>query len=170
MDVGLLGGVLIGAASSLLLVTHGRIAGINGILGSALSAGRRGRACRLAFLGGLALTGLVAAVAAPRAVASPAAEIDVQATLAKKLDVTTRPYLILGACNPELAHRALQIDPGIGTLLPCNVVVVEDEEGKVSVAAIDPVAMFAVVENPALTPIVEDVRARLQRALAGLDH
>ena len=95
-------------------------------------------------------------------------EIDVQATLAKKLDVTTRPYLILGACNPGLAHRALQIDPAIGTLLPCNVVVAEDEEGRVSVAAIDPVAMFAVVDNPALTPIVDDVRARLQRALAAL--
>ncbi len=95
-------------------------------------------------------------------------EIDVQATLAKKLDVTTRPYLILGACNPGLAHRALQIDPGIGTLLPCNVVVAEDETGRVSVAAIDPVAMFAVVDNPALAPIVDDVRARLQRALAAL--
>lgn len=95
-------------------------------------------------------------------------EIDVQATLAKKLEVTTRPYLILGACNPGLAHRALQIDPAIGTLLPCNVVVAEDEQGRVSVAAIDPVAMFAVVENPALTPIVDDVRARLQRALAAL--
>ncbi len=95
-------------------------------------------------------------------------EIDVQATMAKKLDVTTQPYLILGACNPELAHRALRIDPGIGTLLPCNVVVAEDEEGRVFVAAIDPVAMFAVVENPALAPIVDDVRARLQRALAAL--
>lgn len=113
------------------------------------------------------------AVAAARAALSTEGfgvltEIDVQATLAKKLEVVTRPYLILGACNPSLAHRALQVDPGIGTLLPCNVVVAEDEQGRVSVAAIDPVAMFAVVDNPALTPIVDDVRARLQRALAAL--
>jgi len=113
------------------------------------------------------------AVAAARAALSTEGfgvltEIDVQATLAKKLDVTTRPYLILGACNPALAHRALQVDPGIGTLLPCNVVVAEDEQGGVSVAAIDPVAMFGVVANPALTPIVDDVRARLLRALAAL--
>lgn len=95
-------------------------------------------------------------------------EIDVQATLAKKLDVATRPYVILGACNPALAHRALQIDPAIGTLLPCNVVVAEDDAGRVSVAAIDPVAMFSVVGNPALTPVVDEVRAKLVRALAVL--
>ena len=95
-------------------------------------------------------------------------EIDVQATLAKKLDVTTRPYLILGACNPTLAHRALELDPAIGALLPCNVVVAEDERGSVSVAAIDPRAMFAVVDNPDLTPVVDEVRARLERVLAAL--
>ena len=95
-------------------------------------------------------------------------EIDVQATLAKKLDVTTRPYLILGACNPTLAHQALELDPAIGTLLPCNVVVAEDEQGSVSVAAIDPRAMFAVVNNPDLTPVVDEVRARLERVLAAL--
>ena len=95
-------------------------------------------------------------------------EIDVQATLAKKLDVTTRPYLILGACNPRLAHQTLELDPVIGTLLPCNVVVAEDERGSVSVAAIDPRAMFAVVDNPDLTPVVDEVRARLERVLAAL--
>lgn len=95
-------------------------------------------------------------------------EIDVKATFAKKLDVTTRPYLILGACNPALAHRALQIDPGLGTLLPCNVVVAEAEDGTIEVAAIDPKAMFAVVDNPEMTPIVADIRARLQRALDAL--
>lgn len=95
-------------------------------------------------------------------------EIDVKATLAKKLEVTTRPYLILGACNPALAHRALQVDPGIGTLLPCNVVVAEAEDGTIEVAAIDPKAMFAVVDNPSMAPIVEDVRARLLRVMAAL--
>lgn len=95
-------------------------------------------------------------------------EIDVKATLAKKLDVTMPPYLILGACNPGLAHRALGLDPAIGTLLPCNVVVAEDADGRISVAAIDPRAMFAVVDDPALAPIVDDARARLERALAAL--
>lgn len=95
-------------------------------------------------------------------------EIDVKATLAKKLDVTTRPYVILGACNPALAHRALQLDPAIGTLLPCNVVVAEDESGSVEVATIDPRAMFSVVERADVAPIVEDVRARLERVLDGL--
>lgn len=87
-------------------------------------------------------------------------EIDVKATLAKKLDVTTRPFLILGACNPTLAQRALELDLAIGGLLPCNVVVAEDERGSVSVAAIDQRAMFAAVNNPDLTPVVDEVRAR----------
>lgn len=95
-------------------------------------------------------------------------EIDVQATLASKLNVAMRPYVILGACNPALAHRALALDPAIGTLLPCNVVVAEDDNGSISVAAIDPRAMFAVVDNPMLTPVVDEVRARLERVLASL--
>ena len=95
-------------------------------------------------------------------------EIDVKATFAKKLDVTTRPYVILGACNPTLAHRALQVDPAIGTLLPCNVVVAEDEAGHVEVAAIDPKAMFAVVDRADVAPIVDEVRARLRRAIESL--
>lgn len=95
-------------------------------------------------------------------------EIDVKATLAKKLDVTTRPYVILGACNPALAHRALQVDPAIGTLLPCNVVVAENETGGVEVATIDPKAMFSVVDRADVAPIVDDVRARLLRMLDGL--
>ena len=95
-------------------------------------------------------------------------EIDVQATLASKLKVATRPYVILGACNPALAHRALALDPAIGTLLPCNVVVAEDDNGSIFVAAIDPRAMFAVVDNPMLTPVVDEVRARLERVLASL--
>lgn len=95
-------------------------------------------------------------------------EIDVKATLAKKLDVSTRPYVILGACNPALAHRALQVDPAIGTLLPCNVVVAEDESSAVEVATIDPKARFAVVDRAEVAPIVDDVRARLERVLDGL--
>ena len=95
-------------------------------------------------------------------------EIDVQATLAKKLEVATRPYLILGACNPALAYRALQVEPGVGTLLPCNVVVAEDEDGSVQVAAIDPKAMFAVVENAEMAPIADEVRRLLQRALGAV--
>ena len=95
-------------------------------------------------------------------------EIDVKATLAKKLDVTTRPYIILGACNPALAHRALQLDPGIGTLLPCNVVVAENESGVIEVATIDPKVMFSVVGNADVGPIADDVRARLERVLDGL--
>lgn len=92
-------------------------------------------------------------------------EIDVKATLAKKLDVELRPYVILGACNPALAHRALQLDPAIGTLLPCNVVVAENEAGVIEVATIDPKAMFSVVDRADIAPIVDDVRARLLRML-----
>lgn len=93
-------------------------------------------------------------------------EIDVQATLKKKLDTDTRPYLILGACNPPLAHQALTAEAPIGVLLPCNVVVVGDDDGGVDVSAIDPVAMFSVVGRDDIAPIAEDVRARLERVLA----
>jgi uncharacterized protein (DUF302 family) len=95
-------------------------------------------------------------------------EIDVQTTFENKLGVKTRPYLILGACNPSIAHRALQLDPGIGTLLPCNVVVAESESGTIEVAAIDPKAMFAVVGNAAMAPIVDEVSAKLRTALDAL--
>ena len=95
-------------------------------------------------------------------------EIDVQATLATKLGVAMRPYLILGACNPALAHRALEAEPGIGALLPCNVVLVENDDDTIAVAAVDPVAMFAVVANPALAPIVADVKDRLARVIAAV--
>ena len=95
-------------------------------------------------------------------------EIDIQATLAKKLDATTRPYLILGACNPPLAHQALQAEPGIGVLLPCNVVVTVNDDGAVVVGAVDPVAMFGVVGRDDVEPIAVDVRDRLNRVLAAL--
>jgi len=95
-------------------------------------------------------------------------EIDVKATLKKKLDVDFRRYTILGACNPPIAHKALSADLGIGLLLPCNVVVSERDGGGTTVSAISPKAMFAVVNDPAMTPMVEDVEARLTRAIAAI--
>ncbi len=95
-------------------------------------------------------------------------EIDVRDTLKKKLNVDFRPYVILGACNPSLAHRSLQAEGQIGLLLPCNVVVQEIAEGEVVVSIADPEAMFEVVRNPALAPIADEARARLQRAMGSL--
>ncbi len=94
-------------------------------------------------------------------------EIDVSATLKKKIDVDFRPYLILGACNPKLAHRALEAEPSIGLMLPCNVVL-EAVDGGVKVSMQDPDAMFGVVDNPGLRPVATEARERLSRALAAL--
>ncbi len=87
-------------------------------------------------------------------------EIDVQATLKEKLDIDVEPYLILGACNPPLAHQALQAEPDLGVLLPCNVVVYE-RGGVTHVAAVDAERMLSIVENDQLADVAEDVRARL---------
>ncbi len=87
-------------------------------------------------------------------------EIDVQATLKEKLDVEGEPYLILGACNPPLAHRALEADPDLGTLLPCNVVVYR-RGGETRISAIDAERMLSIVANEALVPIAAEVRSRL---------
>jgi len=95
-------------------------------------------------------------------------EIDVQATLRKKLDVDFPSYVILGACNPPLAHRALTAEPGLGLLIPCNVVVAQDPGGAVVVSAVDPVTMFSVVGNRDLKPIAKDVQSKLSRALAAI--
>jgi len=92
-------------------------------------------------------------------------EIDVRATLKKKLDVDFMPYIILGACNPPLAHRALTAEPDIGLLLPCNVVVYAPPGEDVVVAAIDPVAQLRLSGNPALELVANDVRSRLQRVV-----
>jgi uncharacterized protein (DUF302 family) len=93
-------------------------------------------------------------------------EIDVKATFRKKLDVDFRPYVILGACNPAMAHRALSAERDLGLLLPCNVVVyAADEEGKSVVAAVDPEVSLGRVGNDALAPVAADVKARLRRAL-----
>jgi uncharacterized protein (DUF302 family) len=94
--------------------------------------------------------------------------IDVKETPKKKLDVDFRPYVILGACNPPLAKRALDAEPQIGLLLPCNVVVQEDEHGEVVVSIADPKAMFTVVDNPAVAPIAGEVEVRLRRVLERL--
>jgi uncharacterized protein (DUF302 family) len=89
-------------------------------------------------------------------------EIDVRATLKKKLDVDFRPYKILGACHPESAYSALQAEDKIGLMLPCNVVVQERAPGEVEVAAVDPVASMAAVDNAGLAEVADGVRAKLQ--------
>lgn len=93
-------------------------------------------------------------------------EIDIRATLKKKLDVDFRPYVILGACNPPLAHRALTAERDIGLLLPCNVIVYADDQPDRSVvAAMEPVAALALAGNAAIRPVAEEARERLTRAL-----
>ena len=93
-------------------------------------------------------------------------EIDVKATLRQKLNVDFRPYIILGACNPPLAHRALSSELDIGVFLPCNVIVYQAEEsGKSVVATIDPEVSLARAGNETLRPLAEDVKARLRRVL-----
>ena len=94
-------------------------------------------------------------------------EIDVRATLKKKLGADFRPYVILGACNPPLAHKALSAELDIGLLLPCNVVVyAADEPGKSVVAAMDPVEALSLTGNEGIRPLATEVRGRLERALA----
>ena len=93
-------------------------------------------------------------------------EIDVRATLKKKIDVDFRPYVILGACNPPLAHRALTADLDIGLLLPCNIVVYDEGDGRRSIiAAMDPVAAMQLADNSAVHEVAREVRARLERVI-----
>ncbi|MCL7453087.1 MAG: DUF302 domain-containing protein [Anaerolineae bacterium] len=94
-------------------------------------------------------------------------EIDVKATLKKKLDADFRRYVILGACNPPLAHRALTAELEIGLLLPCNVIVYEEDGGSV-VSIVDPVSMLGVVEDPDLEPVADEARERLRRVAQAL--
>ena len=98
-------------------------------------------------------------------------EIDVAATMKKKLDVDFRPYVILGACNPPLAHRALTAERDIGLLLPCNVIVYADDiPGRSVVAVMDPVEALQLTGNEEIRPLAEDVKARLMRVLAAVER
>lgn len=90
-------------------------------------------------------------------------EIDVQATLKKKIDVDRNPYKILGACNPKLANETINAEPDIGLLLPCNVVVREEDDGSITVAFMDPMAVMEIVDNEKVHQVAKDVKARLER-------
>ena len=95
-------------------------------------------------------------------------EIDVKETLKKKLNVDFRRYIILGACNPPFAYQALQAEPNIGLLLPCNVVVQEKADGSAEVSVIDPVAAMSVVDNDQLESVASQIREKLLRVLGNL--
>lgn len=95
-------------------------------------------------------------------------DIDVEATLKNKLGVDFRPYRILGACNPKMAHRALEMEDKIGTMLPCNVIVQELDDGRVEVAAVDPVESMRAIENPRLQEVAQQVRGLLVAAVDGV--
>ena len=94
-------------------------------------------------------------------------EIDVKATLKQKIDVDFRKYIILGACNPPLAYKALSTERNIGLLLPCNVIVYEEDGGSV-VGILDPISMMDVTDNPDLDPVAQEAQERLQRVAASL--
>jgi uncharacterized protein (DUF302 family) len=95
-------------------------------------------------------------------------DIDVKQTLKKKLDVDFKKYRILGACNPPFAYKALQVEDKIGTMLPCNVIVQEIDEGHVEVAAIDPVASMQAVANPVLKGVAEEVQGKLKKVIENI--
>jgi uncharacterized protein (DUF302 family) len=92
-------------------------------------------------------------------------EIDVKKTMKEKLDVDFKPYIILGACNPKLAHQALVAEPDIGLMLPCNVIVYEDGPGASTVSAISPMAALGVVDNAALSEVADQAQAKLEAAM-----
>lgn len=95
-------------------------------------------------------------------------DIDLQATFKKKLDLDRRPYRILGACNPKLANQALEAEPDIGLLLPCNVIVREVSDGECSVGFLDPSAMFSLVQRDDIEPLAQEVKGMLDKAAAAL--
>jgi len=95
-------------------------------------------------------------------------EIDVKETLKKKIDVDFKKYKILGACNPPFAYEALKAEDKIGTMLPCNVVVIEQEEGKIEISAVDPVASMEAVKNPQLADIADKIRSKLKKVIEHL--
>ena len=90
-------------------------------------------------------------------------EINVKDTLKAKINVDTRPYMILGACNPQSAHQALLAEPDIGMLLPCNVVVREEEDGSINVGFMDPIAVLKLTDNPDIIGVAKEVREKLER-------
>lgn len=90
-------------------------------------------------------------------------EIDVKATLKKKIDVDRKPYTILGACNPALANQAINADPDIGLLLPCNVLVREEDDGAITVAFMDPAAVLGLVEQSGVEQLAGEVRGKLEK-------
>jgi len=95
-------------------------------------------------------------------------DIDVKQTLKKKLDVDFKKYRILGACNPPFAYKALQVEDKIGTMLPCNVIVQEIDEGQIEVAAIDPVASMQAVANPTLKDVAAKVQGKLKKVIENI--
>lgn len=94
--------------------------------------------------------------------------IDVQQTLKNKIGVDFQPYVILGACNPNLAHRALQAEKELGLLLPCNVIIYDNGDGGCTVSIVDPAQMMSVVDNPALAVVAEEAKSRLSRVVETL--
>jgi len=96
--------------------------------------------------------------------------IDVAATLKQKIGVVRAPYVILGACNPKLANQALQLEPELGLMLPCNVIVYEENEGRIVVSVIDPAAMVGMIDNPALSCLVHEARPLLEQALKAINQ
>ena len=97
-------------------------------------------------------------------------EINVKDVLKAKINIDTRPYIILGACNPQSAHQALIAEPNIGLLLPCNVVVREEEDGSIAVVFMDPVAVLKLTDNPAIVTLAMEVRGKLERVRDALKH
>ena len=95
--------------------------------------------------------------------------IDIQDALKTKIGVDFRPYTILGACNPALAHEALKVEDKVGTMLPCNVVVQTRDDGSTEIAAIDPVASMQAIDNPELQRAAQEVRSRLERVIRALE-
>ncbi|PKQ69560.1 hypothetical protein BZG01_01135 [Labilibaculum manganireducens] len=97
-------------------------------------------------------------------------DIDVKATLKEKLDVNFKKYRILGACNPSFAYKAFQVEDQIGIMMPCNVTVIEQDNGHVDISVMDPTTAFNVIENEALQPFAQELKSRLERCLTYLEE